>query len=186
MNFAAAGRFLLLFSLAIWIGSIVFFGTSVAPHTFQFAREWQVKGVHPELQMLIEQPRTLAGYMNAGFVRDLNNIGNTCLFAGSLALLLCWFPKDQRSMYLLLKTALFFLIGLLHYIMTYVVSDEMFQLLGASLLNFDDAAAGADEVRFNYLHGWYSRLAAFQIGIALILSLVITFKPFRTTGTSLA
>jgi hypothetical protein len=185
MKTVLTGRLLLLLSLGIWIGSMIFFAVGIAPETFQLVREWQLRGIHPSTGQLVSLPKTMGGYFTSVYVAELNRIGLFCLFSGSFGLFLSWFPKEHRSMYLMTKTLLFFAMGIVHYIMVFVISDEMFRLLHGQLLDFDSTQVIPEVVAFRNLHGWYSRLAVLQVLLALGLSLTVTFKPFQNTGTSL-
>lgn len=185
MKLILTGKSLLLISLGIWMGSLIFFATSVAPEIFRFAEAWSLRAIHPSTRTLIEFPRTIAGYMTSGIIGRMNTLGTFCFLTGSFGLFLCWFPKDNRSMYLMTKTLLFFLIGLVHYVLVFVISDEMFRILQSGLVDLVSTQPSPDVQQFRYLHGWYSRLAVLQMILATALVFVVTFKPFRTTGTTL-
>lgn len=184
-NIILAGRSLLLISIGVWAGAFVFFAAGSAPEVFEFASNWQLRGLHPESTSIVDSPRIISGYLTSGMVEKLNLIGTFCFLTGAFGLFLSWLPKNSRSMYLMTKTIVFLFIGVLHYVSVFVISDEMFRILQSGLQDFSATNPTRDVLDFRYLHGWYSRLAVLELISGVSLMILITWRPFQHFGTSL-
>lgn len=186
--FDPLGRFLLIISAGIWLGSILTLGYAVAPETFRFSEDWNLNAEQPGTLVQV-YGRTVAGNLTSSHISNVGNIQFWSLMAGTMGVFLLWFPKRNRNMLLLSKTVLLFVMALGFMYSEFFVGQEMIKMLNSPMADFHNPNPSQEILEFrktfDRLHDKFTRASSISAFGGLTLLIVIAFRPFEHLGRDL-
>ena len=183
--FDTLGRFFLICATGLWLGLLVHLAFAVAPLNFAFSEEWSLSGVSPNTGETVQQ-RVVAGYLTAQTIKNTSKLQFWLFALATAGILLLWFPKQNRSILLLIKTSFVFTMGLFLWLSEIMVGKQMHDLLTSGVM--ETAITTGESIvktRFSELHHLYSRLVLgiFISGFSLLIT--IAFRPFEHYGKNI-
>lgn len=183
--FDTIGRFFLICATGLWLGLLVHLAFAVAPLNFSFSEEWSLIGISPNTGEEVQQ-RVVAGYLTAQTIKNTSKLQFWLFALATLGVSFLWFPKQNRSVLLLIKTSFVFAMGLFLWMSEIMVGKQMHEMLTSGVME-TVITTGESTVRsqFSELHNLYSRfvLGIFISGFALLIT--IAFRPFEHYGKNI-
>ena len=175
----SSGTFLFTLGLALWFGSVVFFGLGVAPVNFSIAESWELTGTNPEL---IEQnitPQTIAGALTGASIQRLEMLEFIAAILMSFGIGLLWVPRSNQTKWLLAETFFLLISILLLSYSAFMVSDRLFEIQQTVPIDFsvaDSELRSTVHLEFDQLHNLYSTLTKVNLFFLFMQFVLLTLQ----------
>jgi len=175
----SSGTFLFTLGLALWFGSLVFFGLGVAPVNFSIAESWELTGSNPHLVEQNITPQTVAGALTGASIERLEMLEFIAAILMSFGIGLLWIPRSNQTKWLLSETFFLLISILLLSYSAFMVGDRLVEIQQTVPIDFsitDPSLKSAIHLEFDKLHERYSTLTKVNMFFLFMQFVLLTFQ----------